>query len=261
MIADVTLELERFAWGAPDRLEVAGTFTGLEEPDAAPPILVLSGAGRTHRLRAGDDAGTPEDGRPWEAAFVWEDAPVAFDSAVLHLGGDLAVDLPEPGDEDAGRLELPARLAGPEPDAQVAGVDRLELEADALTAREELREAQAGIRRVEDELARAQADLELERHERAADATRFREGVAKLRATAAEAVAEVQAELDIATAFRAQLEESSQAEIAELRERLETAEAAAEELPRLREELKAQEAAAAEGERIRARVAAALNGG
>ena len=53
MIADVTLELERFAWGAPDRLEVAGTFTGLEEPDAAPPILVLSGAGRTHRLPRG----------------------------------------------------------------------------------------------------------------------------------------------------------------------------------------------------------------
>ena len=84
--------------------------------------------------------------------------------------------------------------------------------------------------------------------------------MAKLRATAAEAVAEVQAELDIATAFRAQLEEASQAEIAELRERLETAEAAAEELPRLREEL-GEEAAAAEGERIRARVAAALNGG
>lgn len=262
MIADVTLELERFAWGAPDRLEVAGRFSGLDAPGAAAsPILVLSGAGRTHRLRAAEDAGAPEDGQRWEAAFVWEDAPAAFDTAVLHFGGDLAVDLPEPGDAETGGVELAARPAGPEPDARAEGVDRLQLEADALTAREELREAQAAVRRAEEELARARADLALERDERAADATRFREGVAKLRGTAEAAVAEVRAELDVATAFRAQLEESTRGQIAELNARLEASEAAVEEIPQLRETLAEMEAAAAEGERIRARVEAALNGG
>ncbi len=263
MIADVTLALERFAWGAPDRLELAGTFTGLDDPDAAAAADPRPLWRRSHAppARRATTRSAPEDGQPWEAAFVWDDAPSAFDTAVLQLGGDLAVDLPEPGDAGAGGIELAARPAGPEPDERVAGVDRLALEAEALTAREGLREAQAAVRRAEEELARARADLALEREERAADAARFREGVAELRATAEEAVADVQAELDVATAFRAQLEESSQAQVAELSARLEATEAAVEEIPRLREELAAMETAAAEGERIRARVEAALNGG
>src|SRR5215203_3952105 len=36
-------ELERFGWGAPDRLELSGTFVGLRETDPGPPVLVLWG--------------------------------------------------------------------------------------------------------------------------------------------------------------------------------------------------------------------------
>ena len=223
---DVVLELARFAWGAPDRLEVAGTFTGLDAEGAAPAVLILSGAGRTHRLLAAGD-GAPEDGRPWRAAFVWEDAPEAFETAVLQVGDELAVDLPEPGD-DTEPVELPARPAAPELLlAPSAGADRVRLEAELLAAAEGRREAESAAARAEEELRRVRADLQLEREERAADVARFRDGLAQVRAAAEEALANARAELDVAVAFRTQLEESSQAEIAELREQLEVAEAAA----------------------------------
>ena len=171
--------LERFAWGAPDRLELAGTFTGLDEPDApAPPVLVLSGAGHTHRLRArGRRSGAPEDGQPWRAAFVWEEPPAAFDAAVLQLGGDLAVELPEPGDADAaGRASAapPGRCATSAPAARAVRARGRALDRARGAAR-----GARGLHRAEEELARAREDLTAEREGRAADATRFREGVAR----------------------------------------------------------------------------------
>ena len=91
--------LERFAWGAPDRLELAGTFSGLDEPPAGLPVLVLTGSDHTHRLPAAeaDVSGAPKNGQPWRAAFVWQEPPAAFEAAMLRLGSDLAVELPEPG--------------------------------------------------------------------------------------------------------------------------------------------------------------------
>ena len=95
-----TFELERFEWGAPDRLEVSGTFGGLRDaPADGSPVLIVSAGERMHRLPAVPDslAGPPEEGRLWRAAFAWQDAPVAFDVAELQLGADIVVQLPEPG--------------------------------------------------------------------------------------------------------------------------------------------------------------------
>jgi DNA repair exonuclease SbcCD ATPase subunit len=215
-------ELQRFAWGAPDRLELAGTFTGLDGSPSDLPVLVLTGADRTHRLPAAPDdvSGAPENGRPWHAAFVWQEAPAAFQAAVLQLGGELAVDLPEPGADDAepGIVELPIRLR--------PGGDRLRLEAELLGAGEELREAQAALRRTEEELARARADLDTEREGRAADAVRFRQGLAQVRESAEEALA---AEQRTAERLHDELAAGSgalaakDAELAEMRGELEVA--------------------------------------
>ena len=93
-----TFELERFAWAAPDRLELSGRFIGLPDVSADAPVLVIVGDDRVHRLPAVPDslAGPPEEGRRWRAAFAWQGPPVAFDVAELQLGSDLVVELPEP---------------------------------------------------------------------------------------------------------------------------------------------------------------------
>lgn len=218
--------LERFAWGGPDRLELAGTFWGLDESPTGLPLLVLSGAGRTHRLpaAAADVSGPPENGRPWRAAFVWQEPPAAFETAVLRLGSDLAIELPEPGsdDEASESVELPVRSE--------SGMDRVRLEAELLALREELRGARSALHRAEEELSRAREDLRVEREERAADGGRFRAGLAQVRESAEEALmakdaelADMRGELEVAVAFRAEAESASNAEITALRERLDEA--------------------------------------
>jgi hypothetical protein len=220
--------LERFVWGGPDRLELAGTFTGLEEPPSGLPVLVLSGGERTHRLPAaeGDVSGSPENGRPWSAAFVWHEPPAAFQAAVLRLGSDLAVELPDPGrnGEASASVELPVQSENGH------GVDRLRLEAELIAGREELREARSALHRVEEELSRAREDLRNEREERAADAVRFRAGLSQLRESVEDTmrakdaeVDEIRGELEVATAFRAEAESASKAEIAALQERMDEA--------------------------------------
>ena len=245
--------LERFAWSAPDRLELAGTFAGLDGPLAELPVLILSGAERTHRLLAApaDVSGAPENGRPWRAVFVWQEAPAAFESAVLQLGGELAVDLPEPGEDGAApdNVELPVWV--PDQADPGAGAELLRLEAELLGAREELLETRSTVQREAAELRRAREDLDGERAERAADAVRFRDGIAAVRESAEQALAleqrtaqqlrdaldaaqealeakdvelaDVRAELDVATTFRAEAEVTAQAELAAVRMRLDEA--------------------------------------
>ena len=247
--------LNRFAWGAPDQLELAGTFAGLEEPPADLPVLILSGPDGTYRLpaAAGDVSGAPENGQPWRAAFVWQEAPAPFESAVLQLGSELAVDLPEPRDNGAApaNMELPVRVPPPDEDAPGSGFDRLRHDADLIAAREELQEVKSALRRTEGELRRAREDLDSERAERVADAVRFRDGLATVResaehalaqeerttqelrdelAAAHEAVAAKEAELadargelDVASAFRAEAETVAKAELAAVHERLDEA--------------------------------------
>jgi FtsZ-binding cell division protein ZapB len=242
--------LERFAWGGPDRLELAGTVTGLGQTPADTPVLVLAGAERTHRLPAAtadDVPGVPENGRPWRAAFVWQEPPAPFNAAELQLGPGVAVDLPEPGaaGDVRGAVELAVRLTLPEPgagDVAAPAVERLRFEAELLAAREGLREAQGAMQRAQEELSRARADLQAEREERAADAVRFREGLAKVRDAAEEALAAEQgATRQLGEDLSAALEtlEAKDAERATLQERVETLSRERDDAEHLRAELAA----------------------
>ena len=231
--------LDRFEWGAPDRLELAGRFSGLQGRPAAEPVLTIHGPDGPHRLPAvGDGAGPPTDGAPWAAAFAWLEAPVAFDRARLELGPALAVELPGPGQGVSGN-SLPVSTAedgNGAADVFLAAADadgaagRLRLEAQLLDARQELEETRVAAQRAQEELDRAQADLAAERQRGTDDAERFREGLATVRASAEEAIG-------AAELARSRADQEAQAEIAALRERVAALEPAAGELETVRSEL------------------------
>ena len=162
-------ELERFAWGAPDRLELSGRFIGLPDVSAEAPVLVVVGRDRVHRLPAvpDDDAGPPEEGRPWRAAFAWQDAPVAFDFAELQLGSDIVVELPKP-DLARSRFRRGGRSAAEQPSPELrkarkqiaakdAAIDKLRGELDAAAARHTEARAELDALRAELERTRKEA--------------------------------------------------------------------------------------------------------
>jgi hypothetical protein len=188
-----TFELRRFGWATPDRLEIDGRFVGLGEAPAGEPVLVLRGAESTQRLTAVTEstASDAADGEDWHAAFAWQETPTAFDVAELELGDDLVVELPKPrlDSEESGPEVLDVRRRG--------GRESLRMQAELLALRSELAEVAAGLQRSDEDLARARADLETERAARAADADRFRAGLAEMQEAADEAVADARAEVDV----------------------------------------------------------------
>ena len=239
----LTFELEEFMWGAPDRLRLSGRFTGLGQARPAAAELVLRGPERMHRLKALPDTAPPEpeDGSLWSAEFAWQEPPVAFDAALLQLGPEIAVELPEPGAE---RRVLRAR--GGEEAPRARGVERVRREADLQAAQTEIRELRAAAERAQQELDRAREDLRAERERHAGDVERFREGLAAVQESAAEALAAEQssaqqAQSDLAAARAALAEhdaaleelrgqrEAAQADAAHVRSRLDTIRAALEE--------------------------------
>jgi hypothetical protein len=231
-----TFALERFAWDAPDRLEVSGWFSGLPA-DARPtaPVLVVRGTDGTHRLPAVSMGAStpPEEGRRWEAAFAWQEPPAPFDVAELQLGGGIVVELPEPRPEtqELGDQPLEVTQGG-----AGGSAEQLRLEADLVAAQEELRETGSALEQTREQLARAREDLEAGHARHAGDAERFREGLAHLRESAERALAAEQdtaqqLELDLRRAhdelalLREQVVEHERAgaEVEELRADLETA--------------------------------------
>ena len=262
-----SFKLERFGWGAPDRLELSGTFAGLSIAAGDRPELVLAGADGTHRLPAAFDedagssrttaSGTPRSSgrtsppRSARPRWSWARSPSSCPSRATTArrpttsGGPCAWSRSPPTPD-------PAR-------------DLLRLEAELLTAREELRETTAGAARAREELRRAQADLEEERAERAADAERFRSGLEQMRAaaesalaaerTAAEAAeAQHRGELDAAAELWEETDEQARTEIAALQARIDEMTEEVAESERLRGELAA---ARAEADSSRRRIAAA----
>jgi hypothetical protein len=250
----LTFELDAFSWSAPDELDLAGRFTGLDPADDHTPALVVYGGGETHRLMALHENAMwpPADGEPWRASFSWDEPPTPVDAAELEIG-ELVVGLPEPGTgapEATMTLEVAEEATGPDddpgpddgelveatatemverPEEELAPepTDRLREQADLVVAREELREARAAHAGAREELERVTARLEDERRGRAADAVRFREAIDSLRLTAEETVAAEREELaDLRAHFqamarreddtRAQLDAADR-EVAELR--------------------------------------------
>ena len=252
-----TFDLERFAWGAPDRLQVSGRFTGLGDVPQGDAVLVVRGPERAHRLKAVPDSvsGSLEDGSQWSAEFAWQEPPVAFDAATLELGPEIVVELPEPSarrrwgrgqtlevrnaSDETSAEGTAGRPEGTELDRQVGGqlvdpspergAERVRLEAELLAAQEEIRELRADAAQVREELARAREDVKNERERHAGDAERYREGLARVRASAADAVAvEQSAAQQVESALReARIAiEAKDADLEQLRAQLEEAAAA-----------------------------------
>ena len=212
-------QLDRFEWAAPDRLEIAGSFAGIEAPSVAP-TLVVGGADGQRRLTA-TPVDSPVDGEQWTAAFLWQEPPVPFEEVELELGDGLSVVLPAPGSGDAAL----AIRGAPRPAAET-----LRLHAALLGAQEEAREASAAHGQVLQELARTREDLEAERSAHAADAERFKQGLTQVRDAGEEALA------------------ATEGELARLRERVRELEGELDDIPALRSRL-----ATAEGELEQAR--------
>jgi hypothetical protein len=280
-----TFELKRFVWATPDRLELAGTFEGLQStPVDAAPVLVVRAGDNVHRLPAVADTldGPPEVGSVWQAAFAWQDAPVAFGVAELHLGSGLVVHLPEPSTKRllsrARVLEVQTGKEGdeaqtgkegerPAPDGAAASVSS---QVEVLAAQEEVREVRVALEQAEAELSRARDDLRAERERRAGDSERFRDGLAKVREAAEkalgeahEAIAAKDTELDtlrgrLETATAAEAKARTEAE--SQREHLAKLEKDAEETGQLRTALEQAyglvEEARGDAERILARLTA-----
>jgi len=242
--------LERFEWSAPDRLELAGTFSGIADASAADPVLTVHGPDGPRRLPAyGDGAGPATDGERWTAAFAWLEPPVAFDRARLELGPALAVELPGPGEAEEGRFlpvehmqdrngDEPAPDAGAEAGAEAdVAVTQLRLEAQLLDAQQQLEEARVDAQRAQNELERTREELErtredlaAEREREAVDAVRYREGLAGVRESAEQALA-------AGALARSRAEQEAQSEIDALRERVADLEPAAAEIEATRAEL------------------------
>jgi hypothetical protein len=223
----LTFELDAFSWSAPDELDLAGRFTGLDPADDHTPALVVYGGGETHRLMAlhEDTMWPPGDGEPWRASFSWDQPPTPVDAAELEIG-ELVVGLPEPGavTPDASTLSLVEELTAADDDAEPDDAepddaelveatatelvarphdelaqeptDRLREQADLVVAREELRETRAAHAGSLEDAKRVTAQLEDERRGRAADAVRFREAIDALRQTAEETIAAEREELE-----------------------------------------------------------------
>ena len=187
--------LDRFEWAAPDRLEIAGSFTGIDAP-SGPPTLIVHGADGVRRL-TGVPGERAHDEGPWNAAFLWNEPPVPFEAAELELGGGLSVELPAPGTSDEviairGTTRSPA--------------DTLGLQVALLAAQEEAREAQAAHRQILQELARVRDDLEAERADHASDAERFKQGLGQVREAGEQAVTTAEAEVGVLRRRVAELE-------------------------------------------------------
>jgi hypothetical protein len=178
-------ELERFEWNAPDRLEVSGEFHGLQAPPSEP-VLVVNGDGTPHRLQASPDSAPTDDGQ-WRAEFVWEGVPVGVDSAVLELGPNIVIELPRPGTSSAQSLDV---------NHEVTPLGDVAMQAQLLAAGQQAEELRAALERTESEVARARSDLESERAGRAADAERFRDGLAQVQAAAEQAIAAAREEAE-----------------------------------------------------------------
>ena len=262
-VRDVAFELERFAFTAPDRLEVVGRWTGLAGRRLGRPVLTFDAGGRRRRLTALPGGHlAPSEGAEWRVAFAYDGDPEALASAELEVGRRLVVDLPAPrrhragprdraGEDERRRREAAERtlaereaeIVGLRDEAETALVER---DAQIETLRAEVAEAQAAHERLAAELEELRSQLTARDDELAT----ARDEAEAARADAEAARAEAAAASADAEQARADAEERLAAERAastEVREKLATAREEAQntiateahETERLRAELRA----------------------
>ena len=217
--ATAQFTLEQFDWTGPDRLEVRGRFSGIGGAGRGSATLVVHGHDGVHRLPAAGDPPPPVDGEVWDASFAWQEVPSAFTRAELLLGDDLVIALPDVGDgEVAAATPLPVQRLdeGPPPVADVR------LEAQLLAAREEANALRLELERARESLARAVADLDVERAGRTDDSARFRDTLTAMEAAVAGALDGARAEVAAAAGAQAALAEAT-ADVEQLLGRLRAA--------------------------------------
>ena len=92
------LEVIRFEWATPERIELVGVWHGLRARRFIRPTLVLEGEGEPKRLLAllEHKPWPADDGKEWIAAFAWRGEVVKFKSADLNVGSGIDVQLPPP---------------------------------------------------------------------------------------------------------------------------------------------------------------------
>jgi hypothetical protein len=272
-VREVAFELERFAFTAPDRLEVIGRWTGLAGRRLGRPALTVVAGGRRQRLVALPGGHlAPTDGAEWRVAFAYDGDPEALASAELVIGRRLVVDLPaprrrragtrEPGGEDERQRREAAERTLAEREAEIVGL-RDEAEAALIERDAQIEDLRAQLAARDEELAGARADAEAAR----TDAEAAREEAEQARAETEQARAETEERLA-----------AERAASTEVRERLATAReeaqstiaTEAQETERLRAELQAAReetertinAERAETARLRAELATrSANGG
>jgi hypothetical protein len=133
----VTFEVERFEWVSGDRLELVGRWFGVRGRRFLRPMLDVEVEGDRRRVLAllEHKPWAADDGEEWVATFAWEGDRVAFGSAELAVGPDLAVELPQPSGPARGRKRRSAGRAQQEkPRRSTAAL----LKSELATARAEI---------------------------------------------------------------------------------------------------------------------------
>ena len=100
----VVFEIQRFAWAAPGRLEVAGRWSGVRGHRFMRPTLDVPGRRPLQALL--DHKPWSPDQDEWIAAFSWSGADLDLSEAKLTVTPTISVALPPPDAE--GRFQPPS---------------------------------------------------------------------------------------------------------------------------------------------------------
>lgn len=242
------LEIERFEWAAPDRIELVGVWSGLRGRRFIRPTLVLEGEGEPKRLLATLEhkPWTADDGEEWTAAFAWDGPIVKFEAADLNVGSGIDLKLPPPRmrpgkprrfrqrvvSRDATRDQQQERASGPgivtdppapaadppapEPDPTSAAAEALRVELDRVRGARDRYHEERDEALEQVKAARADTESERQMRERAIGEARADERgkAAKMLAEGAELRAGVERQRELAYHARDEAERARDAAVA-----------------------------------------------
>ncbi len=165
------LEVERFDWSSPHRLELEGRWSGVRGVLFVRPTIVLV-AGDEHRRLLAELEGKPwpaGEGGTWRAAFPYDGEPFEAEAAELTVAPGIVVELPPPGAAGVGVTAAATgargilqRAAEHERSARALGEERAAREALEAERAQLVRESDR-LRRERDVLLRDRDRLAAER--------------------------------------------------------------------------------------------------